>query len=721
MANEKLRILLVDDDEEDYIIARDILSEIKIMRFDLQWERTYDDALRFVNCNRCDICFFDYRLGARTGLELLQEVVNKGYEGPVIILTGQDDPEVDNEVMKAGAADYLVKSQINASILERSIRHALERKRAQEALVFAKDYAENVINSSIDMIMTTNTNYEITEFNPAAEAVFGYSRNDVINKPIHILYANSYDWRRVKEKIEQETIFSGEVIKKRKNGETFPSYVSASILKNLKGREVGIMTIARDITLHKRLEDQLMHNAFHDTLTDLPNRNYLLNHLELIIEHAKKNKDILFAVLFLDIDRFKIINDSLGHTIGDKLLIAIAQRLKTILRCNDIIARFGGDEFVILLNGIKERSYAKMVAEKILANFKEPFCLDGNNVLTSASIGIVLSEEYYERAEDFLRDADTVMYRAKTNGRSNYAMFDKEMHAYVVNILQMEAGLRQAVVNNEFEIYYQPIISLAHDKIVASECLIRWKHPQRGLVSPSDFIPLAEETGIIETIGSWVIKEAINQNKILHQSGYLNTNFSINISARQFQFQDIPEVIRRIQEDVYIDLQEITLEITETSVMEDMDRSIKILKILRDMGIRIMLDDFGTGYSSINNLRFLPVTGIKIDLSLTKDVAICSDAATIARAIINMAHGLNKTVVAEGVENEQQLEFLRLNKCDMVQGYLLGKPMPIQSLKKLLQKNNTRSMVKYVDKGSEFLNGSIQVYRRGSFPLAKNG
>ena len=296
MTKEKLRILLVDDDEEDYIIARDILSEIRVMRFDLQWERTYDDALRIICCNQYDICLFDYRLGPRTGLELLHEVVDNGYKGPVIILTGQDDHEVDNEAMKAGAADYLVKGQINASLLERSIRHAMERKRVQEALVFAKDYAENVINSSIDMITTTNTNYEITEFNPAAEEVFGYSRNDVIDKPRHILYANSNDWKRVKEKIEQEKIFSGEIIKRRKNGETFPAYVSASMLKNLKGREVGIMTIARDITLQKRLEDQLMHNAFHDTLTGLPNRKYLLNHLEIIIEHARKNKDILFAL-----------------------------------------------------------------------------------------------------------------------------------------------------------------------------------------------------------------------------------------------------------------------------------------------------------------------------------------------------------------------------------------------------------------------------------------
>lgn len=456
MSKEKLKILLVDDDEDDYIITQDLLSEIRLMKFELYWEKTHENVLKLLTNNQFDLCLFDYRLGAKTGLDLLQEVVKIGYKGPIIILTGQDDYEIDKEVMKAGASDYLVKGQICASLLERSIRHALERKRTEEALVASKDYAENLINSSIDMIIATNTDLLITEFNPAAQMVFGYNKYDVLYKPIHFLFAHPDEWQDISEKIGQEKVFSGEVMKKKKTGETFPSYLSASVLRDLKGEAVGIIGISRDITMQKRLEAQLLYNAFHDSLTGLPNRKLFMNHLEKVLESARTNKDFLFAVLFLDIDRFKVINDSLGHATGDKLLISIAERLKECLRHNDIVARFGGDEFVILLNDIKESSCAKVIAEKILKRLKDPFCLNGHSVFTGTSIGIVLSEEYYDRPEDILRDADTVMYRAKMNGRSNYAMFDKEMHAHAVKALQMEADLQRAIVNNEFKMYYQP-------------------------------------------------------------------------------------------------------------------------------------------------------------------------------------------------------------------------------------------------------------------------
>lgn len=693
MNKEKLKILLVDDDEDDYIITQDLLSEIRLMKFDLSWEKTHVNVLRLLSDNQFDLCLFDYRLGSKTGLDLLQEVIKIGYKGPVIILTGQDDHEIDKEVMKAGASDYLVKGQISSSLLERSIRHALERKRAEEALVASKDYAENLINSSIDMIVATNTDRLITEFNPAAQKVFGYNKYDVLYKPFHFLFAHHNEWLQISKTIKQEKVFSGEVLKKKKTGETFHSYLSASVMRDLKGEEVGIIGISRDITVQKRLEAQLLYNAFHDSLTGLPNRKLFMNHLEKVIGCSQTNKDFLFAVLFLDIDRFKVINDSLGHAIGDKLLISIAERLKECLRHNDIVARFGGDEFVILLNDIRESSCAKVIAEKILKKLKEPFCLNGHSVFTGTSIGIVLSENYYDRPEDILRDADTVMYRAKMNGRSNYAMFDKEMHAHAVRALQMEADLQRAIVNNEFKMYYQPIVSLTDGNIIGVESLIRWEHPQSGLVSPAEFIPLAEETGMIEPIGRWVIREALSQNKIWHDAGYSNTSLSVNVSARQFRSHNLPEVIQGILEETGMNSKTFDLEITESSVMEDMDRGIKTLEELNGMGIKIMLDDFGTGFSSINNLRFLPVSGIKIDLSLTKDVATSPGAATIARAIINMAHGLNKKIVAEGVETEAQLEFLRSHNCDMAQGYLFGKPMPATELVKVLGKKTMHHRV----------------------------
>ncbi|NUO09934.1 MAG: EAL domain-containing protein [Candidatus Brocadia sp.] len=684
MGSEKLRILLVDDDKDDYIIARDILSEIERVKYDLHWESTYKNALRVLSENQFDICLFDYRLGEKTGLELLREAIKSGYKGPIIILTGQGDYEIDNEVIKAGASDYLVKGQISSSLLERSIRHALERKRIEEALVTAKDYAENLINSSIDMIIATNIDRMITEFNPAAQKVFGYSKCDVLHKPIHLLFANHEVWQDINKKIEQEKVFLGEVVKKKKSGEIFHSYLSASILRDSKGQDVGIIGISRDITIQKRLGEQMLYNAYHDSLTDLPNRNYFMNYLEKTITYTRMNKSNLFAVFFLDIDRFKIINDSLGHTIGDKLLISIAERLKECLRCNDIVARFGGDEFVLLLDNIKDVACTKAIAEKILKRLKEPFCLDGHTVFTSASIGIVLHGEYYDRPEDILRDADIVMYRVKENGRSNYAMFDKKMHFHAVKVLQLEEDMQKAIVNNEFKIYYQPIVSLADDNIVGFESLIRWEHPRRGLVSPEEFIPLAEETGMIESIGSWVIKEALSQNNIWYNSGYLHLYVSVNVSARQFRNRNLTELIQRILDETGMNMRNFYLEITESTAMEDMNRCVKILKELRDIGIKIMLDDFGTGFSSINNLRFLPVDGIKIDLSLTRDIATNSDAATIARAIINMAHGLNKKVIAEGVETEAQIKFLRSHNCDMVQGYFFSKPKPAHELIRLL-------------------------------------
>lgn len=689
MSSKKMRILLVDDDKDYYFITKDILSEIKMLKFDFFWEKSYESATRTMKENQFDICLLDYRLGERTGLELLHEVIRDGYKGPIIVMTGQDDMELDNEVMKAGASDYLVKGQISPSLLERSIRHALDRKRSEEALVAAKEYAENLISSSIDMIVAANNDQLITEFNPAAEKVFEYSKHDVLYKPIKILFANYDDWQKIIKKIEQEKIFSGEVTKKKKSGEIFSAYLSASVLKDLTGLEVGIIGISRDISVQKRLEGQLLYNAYHDPLTGLPNRKYFMDHLEKTMDYARKNKDFLFAVLFLDVDRFKVINDSLGHEIGDKLLVTIAEKLKECLRHDDIVARFGGDEFVILLKDIKGNTCVETVADKILGKVREPVHLLGHTVSTGLSIGIVPDSNCYDRPEDILRDADTVMYRAKVNGRSNYAMFDKEMHAHAVKLLQLEIDMQRAVANKEFRMYYQPIVSVNDNIIIGAESLIRWNHPQRGIVLPSEFIPLAEETGIIDTLGRWIIKETLFQNKIWYDAGYSNMYLSINVSPRQFRSHILPAMIQEILKETGLNARNFIIEITEGAVMEDLNRSIKILEELIGLGIKIVLDDFGTGFSAINNLRLLPVSGIKIDLSLTKDVVTSSDAATITSAIINMAHGLKRrvTVIAEGVETEEQLEFFRSNNCDMVQGYLFGKPMPSNDFMKLLKEN----------------------------------
>ena len=434
--------------------------------------------------------------------------------------------------------------------------------------------------------------------------------------------------------------------------------------------------------------DQLQHDAFHDPLTKLPNRNLLTERLERLIGHAKRDKNCLFSVLFLDLDRFKVINDSLGHLVGDKLLILLSQKLKECLRESDTVARFGGDEFAILLDNVDDDFNAKYVAERILETLKEPFFLDGHRIVVSASIGIVLKGEFYNRPEDILRDADITMYRAKKLGKARYAIFSTEMHARAMNFLQLEADLRHAIERSELVIYYQPIVSLTSAEIVGVESLIRWQHPQRGLLLPDEFIPLAEETRMIDKIGHWVIQNACAQNKVWHDMGFSNITITVNVSVLQFRHKELPEQVRTTIKNTGLPADAFKLEITESTVMESKELVLEIFKELNDMKIHLMMDDFGIGFSSINNLKDLPFSTIKIDRSLILDIDKNPDALSIVRSIIDMAHSLKIKVIAEGVETQRQLELLRLYQCDYTQGYLLYSPMKAEEITNLLRQKN---------------------------------
>ncbi len=444
--------------------------------------------------------------------------------------------------------------------------------------------------------------------------------------------------------------------------------------------------------------DQLKHTAFHDSLTNLPNRNLFMERLERLIEHAKRDTQCAFSVLFIDLDRFKVINDSLGHLVGDKLLIFIAQKLEKCLRKSDTVARFGGDEFAILLDNVDDDFNAKFVAERILETLKEPFSLDGHRIVASASIGIVLQGEFYSRPEDILRDADITMYRAKMLGKARYAIFNAEMHARAVNFLQLEADLRHAIERSELIIYYQPIVSLERDEIIGLESLIRWQHPQRGLILPDDFIPLAEETSMIDKIGHWVIQNACAQNKAWHDMGFSNITITVNVSVLQFRHKELPEQIGAIIKNTGLPADAFELEITESTVIENKGLVLEIFKELNKMKIHLMMDDFGNGFSSIHNLKDLPFSTLKIDRSLILDIAVNPDASAIVKSIIDMAHSLKIKVIAEGVETQEQMELLRLYRCDYIQGYLLYCPMKAEEITHVLrQKNKPVSGAKHND------------------------
>jgi diguanylate cyclase (GGDEF)-like protein len=438
-------------------------------------------------------------------------------------------------------------------------------------------------------------------------------------------------------------------------------------------------------------EEHFRHAAFHDALTGLPNRALLADHLKLAIERAKRRENHLFAVLFLDLDRFKNINDSLGHTIGDELLISIARRVEGCLRPMDTVARLGGDEFAILLDGLEEFSHAIHVAERVQHELMQPFNLKGHEVYTTASIGIAMSTAGYDHPENILRDADIAMYRAKDNGKARYELFDTVMHTRAVALLKLENDLRRAIERQEFRVFYQPIISLETDQTAGFEALVRWEHPERGCVSPGEFIPLAEETGLISEIGQWVLRESCRQVRQWQLESQRPLTLSVNLSGKQFVQSNLIGQIKGILQETDFDPRYLNLEITESVVMKNAEAATSMLLQLRDLGAHLSIDDFGTGYSSLSYLHRFPVSILKIDRSFIGRMGEGGENSEIVRTIMTLANNLGMEVVAEGIETEAQLSLLRNLKCAYGQGFLFSRPVPAETAQVLIHELSPRA------------------------------
>ncbi len=458
-------------------------------------------------------------------------------------------------------------------------------------------------------------------------------------------------------------------------------------LATIPGTDKSVASLA-DISELKKAERQIYHQAFHDTLTGFPNRALFIEILNMAIKRSKRRDDYHFAVLYLDIDRFKLVNDSLGHNVGDKLLIAFANRIKDALREIDTLARFGGDEFVILLEDIEGQEYASIIAERLQQALKKPFMVSGKEVFAPASFGVVANTKDYNHAENIIRDADAAMYHAKEKGKAQFKVFDKKLHEKAMHLLQRETDLRKAIHNNQFENHYQPIVDLKTASLVGFEALIRWNHPQLGLIYPGSFISIAEETGLIIPITRLVAGAACTDlKKWQGQLGdQINLTMNVNISSKHFLMPTLLDDIQEILKKTGLPPEQLKLEITETALMEDADETIRLVHRLKDYGLQLVIDDFGTGYSSLSYLQRLPIDTLKVDRSFVSRIQNEPDGnRNIVEAIISLAHRLNMIVVAEGVETHEQLAILLEMNCQLGQGHLFSKPINKTAVDELIE------------------------------------
>lgn len=448
-------------------------------------------------------------------------------------------------------------------------------------------------------------------------------------------------------------------------------------VRDNEGKPFRIAGSMSDITERKRAEEKLAHDAVHDGLTGLPNRKKLMERLARSIKRIKYASGYGFAVLFIDLDRFKTINDSLGHKAGDELLLVITEKLNELVRPSDMVARLGGDEFVVVLENVRSKERVSQIAERILSKLQTPNEIAGQQIYASASIGIVLASAVYDQPDDLVRDADIAMYRAKVKGKARFEIYDSKMHSGAVSLLQMEMDLRRAIDNNRFTLNYQPIVSLNSGKIVGFEALLRWNHPTRGNIPPTEFIPIAEETGLILPIGSWVLHEACSQmQKWQEKYSFADSLIvNVNLSARQLEQKDLVEQIAKILKETKLNPSCLKLEITESVIMKNAEETITKVMKLREMGVRLSIDDFGTGYSSLSYLHRFPIDTLKVDRSFINLIGAEGEHSEIIQTIITLAFNLGMDVVAEGVETAEQLEFLRKVNCSYGQGFYYSRPV----------------------------------------------
>jgi diguanylate cyclase (GGDEF)-like protein/PAS domain S-box-containing protein len=686
-------VLLVEDNPGDARLLREIFNEDRSLAAKFIHMECMVDAETYLARHAVDIVLLDLGLPDAQGLGAVRRARAAAPGVALVVLTGLDDELLAAHAIQEGAQDYLVKESYGSPRgLLRTLRHAVERKAMEEALFAEKERAQVTLDSIGDAVICTDISGNITFLNIVAEKLTGWTRRSAMGQPMievfrvtdaasHEIVAKPAGERTVPAPSEHSP--SARMLV-RNDGSVIPIEDCVAPIHDREGQETGTVIVFRDVSVARAMAQQISHSAAHDYLTGLPNRMLLNDRIAHAIALAPRHRSKV-AVLFLDLDGFKYINDSLGHPVGDKLLQSIAERLVGCVRGSDTVSRQGGDEFVVLLSELQNVEDAAILARRILKAVAEAHSIDHHDLHVTTSIGLSVFPDDGPDAETLIKNADTAMYQAKENGRQSYQFFKPAMKVRAVERQSVEESLRRALQRREFKLQYQPKIDLRTGAITGAEALLRWIHPTRGLVSPVRFIPIAEDCGLILPIGAWVLREACTQARDWLDKGLNFSTIAVNVSAMEFRDDHFLEGVFKILRETGLDPKYLELELTESVLMKRADSTASILQILRERGVKIAIDDFGTGYSSLSYLRKFPVDALKIDQSFVRQISTVGDDTTIVTAVIGMARSLKLRVVAEGVETLEELEFLRAHRCDEAQGFYFSRPLPPAHFAELLR------------------------------------
>src|ERR1700730_8000691 len=685
-------ILLIDDDPCHAKAFEEALIAAGDGRSNFEWVRTLSIGLESLAQKGVWAIFLNLYLPDSRGLDTLDRLLSVTSTAPIVVLGGMDDEDICKAAMLHGAQDYLLEGHLDSYSFARAIRNIIEREIARQELFAEKERAQVTLNSIGDAVLSTDISGNVTYLNVVAEHMTGWSREEALGHPLQDVFQivdgtthkPSPNPMELAVRENRTVGLTANCILVRRDGYESAIEDSAAPIHDRDGQVTGAVIVFHDVSMARAMVLEMSHLAQHDVLTDLPNRLMLNDRLTQAISLARRNKNQV-PILFLDLDGFKHINDSLGHAIGDKLLQSVATRLSACVRKSDTVSRQGGDEFVILLSESKHAADAGISAAKIITELKRVHNIGPHWLHVTASIGISTYPENGDDAETLIKNADTAMYHAKGNGRSTYRFFRPDMSLQAVERQSLEGQLRYAIERKQLLLHYQPKIDLKTGAITSVEALVRWQHPNRGLLLPGQFLTIAEDSGMIVGIGHWVLGEACRQTKEWLDAGLLAVPVAVNISSLEFRSEHFFDGVRIALENTRLDPKYLELELTETVLMRHAESAASALGKLKALGVRLAVDDFGTGYSSLSYLTRFPIDAIKLDQSFVRNILGSTDDAIVISAVISMGQSLNHKVIAEGVENPEQLAYLRARGCDEGQGYYFSHPIVAHEFATLLK------------------------------------